>query len=589
MLLNDLTTLHSKLIAENRLTPVGYQRKPVRFIVGLDKDGNCTSVDDAGPRGTLRAVPEIKRTSKPMPFISCDKGEYVLGVAKTQSAKDDAHARKVHNAYLERLRDAADALTGTDDATADKLRAVAAFTENRDSAIQEFLIRGITFEPNPQGVVREANDRITFRFSDGASGDGVDPIDQPAVRNWWAGIANADLSAGKDVTCQVEGTAGELARKMPGITVMKGTPQLISANFSPAERYNATQSTGAQVSVAAAVRSHQALNWLLSDSHHNHRIGEIYYAWWLDSDIEFDPFNRIAQPDPGDVESMLAQPFTGRPGVSPSDQFRLLALSLNEGRIAVRLNHVSTLADVEARIRRWLEFIVQRRKDGSRWWPAIGELAQSAVPPGAGNARKAQKDRIIETLANAAIAGRPLPRSLLAALVDRCRAVPVPRTPNGKSTDFDALGSRLAALNLYRNLKEANMTQTETAAGLCGRLLAQLDYAQYKALGTTNRSVVDRFYGAASTRPQNVFPSLMKTNHAHLSSLGRQQSGRGAQVGISRRIGELSQQLITAGGFPPTLNLEQQAEFALAYWDERHQRFSPATTGSDDNTEEEKK
>jgi CRISPR-associated protein Csd1 len=579
MLLTDLTALHDRLIAEDRLTPTGYALKPVRFLVGLDNDGTCTSIDDTGPDASVRAVPDIRRSGqKPPPFLACDNGQYVLGLPKTTAGKDADHARAVHQSYVQRLQEAADALQSSDPAAAAALRAIAVFTTDTDHARAQFEARcQVTFTPNDKGLIREASDRIGFRV------DGKDPLELPSVREWWAGIANADLSAGIKVVCQVSGTTGDLARKMPGLSVKKGTPQaLISANFDAAERYNASQSTGAQVGVAVAVGSHQALNWLLGDVHHHRLIGEITYVWWLDGDLDFDPVNLIAHPTDTDVEAVLERPWTGRPGVSPDEVFRLLGLSLTEGRIVIRLNHMSTLAEVDRRTRRWLDLIAQHRSDGKRWWPSIPKLAEAAVAPGTGSARKAQKDRVIEALTATAITGAPLPRSLLAAVIGRCRAVPIPHTADGNGIDWTALGSRLALLNLYRHLKEDTVadTDTDTAAALCGRLLAQLDHAQDRALGSTNRSVVDRYYAAASTRPQSVFPGLLRTTNAHLSKIGRQH-GKGAEIAISRRIGELSHQLHAAGGYPVSLGLPGQADFALAYWDERHRRFNRAPTDSD--------
>jgi CRISPR-associated protein Csd1 len=72
--------------------------------------------------------------------------------------------------------------------------------------------------------------------------------------------------------------------------------------------------------------------------------------------------------------------------------------------------------------------------------------------------------------------------------------------------------------------------------------------------------------------PETVFSGLFKTAIAHLGKAGR-QGRKGAQIAISRRLSELSRLLIEAGGIPATLSMEQQADFALGYWDERQARF----------------
>ena len=127
---------------------------------------------------------------------------------------------------------------------------------------------------------------------------------------------------------------------------------------------------------------------------------------------------------------------------------------------------------------------------------------------------------------------------------------------------------------------------TDPRGQLCGRLLAQLEAAQYAALGDLNRTVVDRYYGAASVTPARVFPGLMRDLHAHLNKAARQR--KGAQVAISQRVGVLSQHIVDAGGMPGSLTLEAQADFALGYWTERQARFGPRAAGTqvDSNTSE---
>lgn len=581
MLLRSLDELYGRLVAEDRLPPIGYRRKRVRFIVDLDGGGRCLGITDTAPDETVRVVPELGRTSGIRALLACDNVQYVLGLPKNNSERAKSNAEKARVAFIDRLDEAAKALGTHDRPVASVLDVIARFVSDRDRAIGEFLSRGITFEADSRGDIKEASALISFRVN------GVDPNELATVRDWWAEITNVDLSGGAEGVCQVSNTYSALARKTPDVFVKRGMGQkLISANFRSALRYNAEQSSGSQISVPVAIRSHQALNWLLADDHHHRRIGELTFVWWLAADVAFDPFNIIAGPHEDDVAALLARPWTGRPGLSPSDSFRLLGLSLTEGRVVVRFDHVSTLAEIERRTQRWLDLIARPGRDGKTWWPAIWHLAEAAVPLGEGNARKARKDRIIEALARAAVAGTPLPRSVLAALIDRCRAVPTPR--NGDNIDWTAVGGRLACLNLYVNLKEDRMGEPHTAAVLCGRMLAQLEAAQHAALGyDINRTIVDRYYASASTTPKKVFAGLFKTANHHLAKAGRSDRGKGAQIAISRRLAELVALLIEAGGWPATLRLEEQADFALGYWDERQARFHRAQADTDETTAEE--
>ncbi|MDD4866590.1 MAG: type I-C CRISPR-associated protein Cas8c/Csd1, partial [Mycobacterium sp.] len=326
MLLGSLDDLYRQLLTEERLPPVGYQRRRVRFLVDLDTDGRCISIIDTSPDETVRTVPDVGRTSGVKAFLACDNGQYVLGLPKRNGDKAMRDAVKCNDAFLGRLDTAARALEAEDGVAAKSLRVIADFVSDRDEALRQFRNRNIPCDFNDIGELPEASARIALRV------DGVDPVELPSIRSWWAEIANDDLSGEVEGLCQISGIRSRLARKLPGLSVKPGTPQaLISANFDAAERYNAKQSGGAQIAVPVAIRSHQALNWLLSDEHHHRRIGDLTFVWWLAADVAFDPFNLIAQPHEDDVAALLASPWTGRRGLRPSDDFRMLGLSLTEG------------------------------------------------------------------------------------------------------------------------------------------------------------------------------------------------------------------------------------------------------------------
>ena len=103
-------------------------------------------------------------------------------------------------------------------------------------------------------------------------------------------------------------------------------------------------------------------------------------------------------------------------------------------------------------------------------------------------------------------------------------------------------------------------------AYLCGRLLAVLERAQRSAIRNLNTTIVDRFYGTASTAPQSVFSRLIRGSRAHLSTLER--DSRGAYNAIQTQLEEVMSGI---EAFPKTFNLEQQGLFALGYY---HQRAS---------------
>ena len=102
-------------------------------------------------------------------------------------------------------------------------------------------------------------------------------------------------------------------------------------------------------------------------------------------------------------------------------------------------------------------------------------------------------------------------------------------------------------------------------AYLCGRLLAVLDAIQQQAI-SPNATVVDRFYGSASSAPASVFGNLLDNAQNHLAKLRKEPRTRGAGIALDGRLMDVMDGL---DGFPPTLTLPQQGLFALGFYHQR--------------------
>lgn len=560
MLLADLDALHTELLASGRLSPPGFQKRAVRLIVELDGNGHCIGAIDMEHDRSQRVVPKLARGgTKAVATIVVDNGQYVLGIAQTAEEPERAKALRARSAYLARLDQAIRDLVDVPDLHR-QLEAVRHFVADDYAARSALEARGIQFPQAPNGSYPHAGGLISFRV------DRQDPVEHPALQEWWSSVTDAEVGTGSEGACQVTGKVQPLARLMPAVKGIGGTqPKLISSNFDSALRYRASQSSGAQLAIGTATRTHQALNWLLDDPGHHRRMGGLTFAWWVVGDPDQDPFSMVFDPSEA-VEQMLASPWRGTQAAGVGPAFRLLGLSVNEARVVIRLDHTSALRDLQGRVNRWLELVTVPGKGGATWRVPIGTLADSATGPGSGNARQAQRDRIVSDLAVALITGQPPAERVRNAAVLRCRAerlVPP---------------KRAALLMLCQHFPEVNMSDHQPTSGeLCGRLLAQLEHAQWAALGDTNRTVTDRYYAKASVNPGQAFPHLLRGAQAHLSKARRRKPG--AQIGISRRIGELAEQIQTAGGIPQALSMREQADFALGYWQERQSRFTK-TAGS---------
>jgi CRISPR-associated protein Csd1 len=107
----------------------------------------------------------------------------------------------------------------------------------------------------------------------------------------------------------------------------------------------------------------------------------------------------------------------------------------------------------------------------------------------------------------------------------------------------------------------------------CGRLLAVLEQAQRLAIPGVNATIVDRFFGTASSAPASVFPRLVRGAQPHLAKLERDR--RGAYTALQRRLEEILGGLgltkvgALYSGFPATLTLQEQGLFSLGYYHQR--------------------
>ncbi|AEB11037.1 type I-C CRISPR-associated protein Cas8c/Csd1 [Marinithermus hydrothermalis] len=250
--------------------------------------------------------------------------------------------------------------------------------------------------------------------------------------------------------------------------------------------------------------------------------------------------------------------------------FYLAVLSPNVGRIALRDWMAVSLTTLKETLRTFLSATCIVPPGGGPAEPrAIGELVR---------ALESANPNHLRGLLRTAYLGDPPPAGLLQAAVVRFRNARVLENPR-ESWRLRALAS-LLKLTLFYGKKEVERMEKlnpshKTPAYLSGRLLAVLEEAQKRAQGfNLKRTLVERFYGAASTAPAATFGMLLRTAAvAHLPKAGR----------LNLLVEEILGALDDAGGFPKTLTLKEQAEFALGFY---HQRASFREKTKEENLSE---
>lgn len=555
MLLQRLEAYAERL----KLPPRLYSENPVRYIVDLDAEGNLlssTPIDTADPssartrRGVRRLIPSIQRTVSVKPLLLADKAEYVLGYLVETSRPE--RVASCHSAFMELVD-----------------RCVSATGEPAVRAVQTFLSGA------PLGQLQLDDSfapgaTITFRV------DGVFPVDLPSVRSFWA----AENDPAKDsaptmqcIICRQERPAMErLELKVKGIPggQTSGT-SIISFNAEAFESYGLKASLNAPTCATCGERFTKSINELLSSDDSRIRLDNIAYIFWTrepQSDLPFAAL--LNQPDPQQVQRLYESVFSGKQGATKLDNnpFYAVALSGSGGRAVVRDWIDTTVAGAKEHLARWftMQRIVQSTKGGIDFAPPLGlrELARATIRSGDWNNHPPAN--ISRGLLRTALSGLPLPHDLLYQAVRRNRA-------EQSVTRHRAALIKMVLLSQRPDFKEDDMVELDTtnrdAAYLCGRLLAVLEQVQRSALPGVNATIVDRFYGTASSAPVSVFGRLLRGAQPHLGRLERDRTG--AFIALQRRLEEVLSHLAT---FPKTLTLEQQGLFALGYYHERARRWS---------------
>lgn len=533
------------------LPPPMYQRQPIRYIIELDRTGRLLGrpIDTADPssretrNGTPLLAPHVKRTTI-KPKLLADRADYVLGVVPPDAKPElIERVRQQHEEFVGLVRACAEA-TGLPE-----VRAVLTFLEGDEAAS---LATPSELDPRAH---------VTFRVG------GVLPIDLSEVRAFWAARHGGedDSDDSERLPCLICGQVRPVLRRHPikikGIRCgqTSGT-DLISADKRAFESYGLANSLIAPTCQSCAERYANALNDLLAGEQTHVRVGCAEYVFWSRRPTGFSLAPLLTNPNPNEVRELIRAAQTGRPGATDLDQnaFYVLALDASGSRTVVRQWIDTTVAEAQRRLARYFQLQELVNWDGSPGEPLpIWRLAAATVrdprrenPPAA----------VTDALLHLALGERHDPmEGLLYQAVRRCRA------EQEVSRDRAVLikMALLAMEGEVNGMVQLNPDHHDEAYH-CGRLLAVLDAIQVRALGNPNATIIDKFYGTASSAPATVFGTLLHGAQAHLGKLRKEQPGM--HEIFQRQLEEIMGRI---PGFPLTLPLQRQALFALGYYHQR--------------------
>lgn len=579
-MLRKLLELHEKLEADEEPVPVGYKvfgkQSPIRWILNIHPETG--EINEGSTEIPQKPRPVRQRSGKISPsnlkpYLLADEARYALGIAEPGKQQE---ADLVHQAFLNLLEMAWEQ-TGLDE-----LESIyRALTENLDR-------RSLSQKIGPKDVV-------TF-----CVGAPPYPFEKPQVQNFWRRFIEREFSSGLEGQCSVCGESQVLIQTLPlEVVVMGQKCQPSSFNLTAFASFGKEQTTNASLCLGCGMLTAQALDHLLKDPRHNTVLArddtkgagnplrnQVAVYWLKESakvpiaDEEYDLLTLFSAPLTGEskvpeviltldlLEKFLRVPWSGQasPLGLPTNAFHLAVLSANKGRLVVREWISTSCEGLRERLARYLAAL---RLVGPR-----GEKPQTFPLPAILRPLGNPSPNLVRGLLRTAYLGVPPPPGLLEAAVKRLR------TPRGRSLEtrreepapFHLLAAILKFVLTYGTKEAETMEKLDPyrlqPAYLSGRLLALLEEIQRRAAGgKLNTTLVDRFYGSAATAPAATFSALLKlAETAHLPKIRRENRGIGRMREV---LGEIMNRLDAAGGFPRTLSLQSQGEFALGFYHQR--------------------
>ena len=560
-----------------QLPPPMYQRTSIRYLVQIDRDGNFKSViDSADGKGKATIafdVPHCKRSSGIRPKLLVDNGEYALGIGREKS--DPRRVQEQHQAFVTLVRECAVATSEP------SVVAVAHFLE-LPNIIDSILQRKPDFDPSSN---------VAFLV------DEVRPFEQRTVQEYWAKKASAAGETEQIMQCLVCGNLRPPVERLP--IVIKGIPggqsmglTLISGNAPAFESYGLTASLIAPTCEMCGERFGNALNELLRNKSTSIVLPPLAYVFWVrrPPDTSYDDginVPNLMEATPEVVKELYRSARRGNSTATLVDapDFYAATLSASGARVVLRDWIETTVASAQQHLQRffWLQRIQLPNREPEYF--SLRFLISATM-----NQKSKEKPapQVGKALMHVALHGGPLPRSLMYNAIQRIRATRKVQPEQvalikmvllswQSTNDIDYEEDRTMAV---QNEEETNV------AYLCGRLLAQLDYIQYRALGKVNATIVDRFYGTASTAPAVVFPRLLKGAVPHLATI-RPSIHKGSYAASlsypDKELAHLVEKLPSS--FPSVLCLEDQGRFALGFFFQRAQYLAYQPQNSNDHDE----
>jgi CRISPR-associated protein Csd1 len=571
------------------LPPIGYERIEIRWVIDL-----CQGAEQAALTGPFEiekfAPVRGERSGKVSesnlkPALLVDNAKYALGLSAPNNIDSQSFE---HRGFKSILRKAVDA---TADAEA--------------SQVYEFL--HLHWPVSASGIEKrildtvKPKDKVAFRV-----GSSEYPFERAPLRSFWCDHLREEYS-GKPGYCAICGRHQPILRVLPWQVTLFGlySCPISSFNASAFDSFGKKQTANSPLCFDCAATASSVLQFLVDPKGRHTRVlacddskgggksplkNQLAIFWLKDlpeapgGELNFDLEAALAEPmttsadrdgpppDPSHADALYGLPWrASASGLQIArTRFYVAVLSPNKSRLVLRDWIDTSLDAVCHKLKRYDDARTIVSSDGRSLGRVPVQDMLWAIRPW--KSRSAgDSANLVRGLVRTAYLGAPPPPELLEIAVQRFR-VPV-RPGRQDEAKFETWRQAQAAaikLVLTYETEEAITLQSVNIEGrsaqhLCGQLLAILEEAQLRASRwRINATLVDRFYGGASTSPSITLGGLLKqATQAHMPKI--RKAGFGYEE-LEKTLESITEGIDQLGGFPATLTLRQQGEFALGFY-----------------------
>ena len=594
MILQSLVQYYDALANKGEIAQEGWSTAKVSYAMEIDQNGRLLgftslmnrSEDSKKEVPQILTVPEqVKRTSGIAGNFLCDNAQYVLGMSTKKGSDTDKLRKQAALCFRESARVHHAILDQVD---SDPAKAVLRYydTWKPENAYNDPMIT----EKSVQDAIMKGGN-IVFQYR------GQFLYEYEEIRQAWERY-HAQDAQGKKARCLVTGQIAPIAITHPLIKNILGAQSsgaaLVSYNAPAFCSFDREQGMNAPVSIAAAFKYGTALNYLTARKENVQRIADTTIVFWshVANHQEENIFQTcfVSQSYLADsaLKNIIHQIATGKHAVfqeediDPEDDFCILGLAPNAGRISVRFFLQGTFGKMLQNLERHYQRLEIVRPPFAvnaslGIWFLLNETANQ-------NAReKVPPAPMAGAVLMSVLTDRRYPDSLFQDIIIRIRAE---RNINWRKA---AIIKAWLLKNGKDNVKEAATVELNENSSylpyVLGREFAVFERIQQDSVRTQGNGATvvgkdkkegssipkspirDRYFTSASTTPAAIFPVIMRLSQHHQRKLSDS-----SRIWYDRILTELQSRIHEE--LPRHLTLQEQGAFYLGYYHQKQAMFT---------------